>query len=316
MPMNWGQIQTAALQRMFRATINGEVNSALSKQDYILAMPQAANEALRDLAGVCKPRLLTYLISQVHVENMLGETPRQFAIVRSITTDTIYTARDPQAVYFEVDGPASIVLEQVQADGSALPIQTWENTVRGQFTAYRYLILDGGDIQLRFIANYPYNIRNVAFYAQPFALQEDIPAFTRFNSYDLSALAPSFMKLEPNSVFLVDEYGRRTYNSYQWIEPSTLLLDRYFTGQLEVQYCAYPTEITASTASTFVPEIDARALDLVPLYIAGRLYGEAGVDDPRKANEYMAEYWQRRLELSEDSKPKGSDEWVCESGWV
>jgi hypothetical protein len=318
MVFNWGWIKRRALELMFARTVNGVLSTSKRNGDYALSMAGTANEALLDLATVL-PTLKTYSLSQHFVENMLGENDTNFDIVQVLAEDIIKTGESPKACYFEVDGPCTVILELVDADDPNVTytIQSWSNSTSGVFTAYRYTIADIGTIQLRFVGGYyPYSVRNIAFYASAFPSLASVPSFARYNKYDLKVLIPDFLTLQPNKITQIDPRRYRQGEDYYWEGNHTLVLDRYMKGQLDIHYCAVPTELTDSTLDAFVPELDQRALAIVPLYIAGKLYAEPGVDSPGKATEYLNEYYARRLELTDEEKPKGQESFHSNSGWT
>jgi hypothetical protein len=311
MAYTWSEIKKAALDLMFTTE---EASDAAA---YIAAMPEAANFALRDLASVCRPIIKKYSISHAPVANMLGDALTQFDLEQSQGSDIIYAAQDPKAYYFEVDAPCTVLLEQVQDDNSTLTITSVVHTGSGSFTAYSGLIALTGEIQLRFLGEYAYNIRNVAFYALPFASVSNIPPFTRHDRYALKTLiGVGFKKLAPNSVVLTGNGQHRRSDEFQLEPDDTLVIEHYTVAQFDIFYEAYPTPITSATDDEYELDGDgglpAEALDLLPLYIAGRLFAE---DNPGQAASYRNQYNVRRAELSADKSPVGDTEWECKSGW-
>jgi hypothetical protein len=311
MSYTWADIKKTALDLMFTT------ESASEADAYIAGMPEAANYALRDLASVCRPIIKKHIISHIPVANMLGDADAQFAIKQSIGEDITYSAEDPKAYYFEVDGPCTVLVQQVDDEGTELDITSHVHTASGEFTAYSGLIELTGEIQIKFLGDKLYNIRNVALYAVPYDAQEDIPPFTRYDRYNLKTLIGStYRRLSPNHTVQVGEGSYLRNDSFYWEPDDTMVIDHYAVGQFEIFYEAYPTPITSSTADAYELDgdggIPAEALDIVPLYIAGRLFTE---DNPRQAASYRNQYSVRRAELSGDSVPVGDTPWECSSGW-
>lgn len=313
MAYTWGDIKKTALSLMF--TAEGEPDAG----GFLSAMPEAANYALRDLALVCRPVYAKLSISHVPVENMLGESLASFQTVQSAGDDVVYVAHSPKAYYFEVDRPCTVLLEQLDGAGNALAITSHTHGGGGGFTAYRGLVPLPGTIRLRFLGDRLYNIRNVAFYAAPFALAADVPPFTRFDRYNIRELTGEngrtmFMRLAPNSVVVTGDGQHRRSDEFQWEPDGTLVIDRRVSAQYDVFYQRYPTPVTKDTANGFAldEELPPEALDIVPYFIAGRLFAE---DDPQKAAGYRNHYRTRRAELSQDGEPIGETAWNCESGW-
>ena len=330
MPKTWLDIQKETLALMFSYTLNGNsLMDSTSTMDYRAAMAGVANAALRDLAAHASPLVRKLSLSLNPVANMLGDGDKAFAAVQSSGSDIVYSASHPKAYYFEVDGACQVIIQEALANS----VVTRHNEINHEactgFVSYRGLIedelqFDGSVTQLRFVGNTLYNIRNVAFYAAKFRAAGDVPAFTRYNRYDLKELTAAregykFMHLAPNSVVRLDtDYSRS--DSFYWEGGSTLVFDHYAAGQYDIFYHAYPTEIVApdamkginGTDEAFVPELSSEALDLVPLYMASRLFGD---DNPAMASQYLNEYMVRRSELSARNTQLGTNEIQCESGW-
>lgn len=311
MGKTWGEIKSETLKKMFSYSNNGAI-ATTGNEDYLLAMPEVANYALRDLAANCRPLVRRYSLSHVPVPNMLGDTVTQFRFVQSVGDDIIYTAGDPKAFYFEVDNPCTAVLELLD-NGSAVPIRTITHASKGAFTAYSDLIANTGTIRLRFVGGNAYNIRNVAFYGVPFPSAADIPPYTRSDRYNLKTLiGATFMKLPPNAVTVTGDGAYRKNDEYLWEDDCTLVIDHFAVAQYDILYNAYPTKITSTTEESFVLELSDEALDIVPLYMAGQLFME---DNPGMATSWLNQYAVRRAELSNDQEPLGRNEWHSETGW-
>lgn len=330
MPKTWLDIQKETLALMFSYTLNGKpLMDATSTLDYRAAMAGVANAAFRDLAAHASPIVRKLSLSLNPVANMLGDSGGAFAAVQSAGLDIVYSASHPKAYYFEVDGACQVIVQEALVNSVVTRHTEINHDATTGYVAYRGLIdgelqFDGSVTQLRFVGNTLYNIRNVAFYAAKFRAAGDVPAFTRYNRYDLKALTAGragyeFMQLAPNSVVRLDtDYSRS--DSFFWEGDSTIVFDHYAAGQYDIFYHAYPTEIVAPDASkeiggtddAFVPELCSEALDLAPLYMASRLFGD---DNPAMASQYLNEYMVRRSELSARSIPLGTNEIECESGW-
>jgi hypothetical protein len=319
MAKTWGDIQNETLQLMHVYSINGTVTAAADNADYTNAMVHAANYALRDLASTVAPIIRKISLSVAPVANMLGDYAN-FDVVPSRGEDIIYTATDPKAYYFEVDNPCTVYIEEVATDGTTTTLHTLTNTAKRVYTVFSGLVVGAtadAEVQMRFVGGNAYNIRNVAFYETTFAAAADVPPFTRYDRYNLRTLTAGivggeFMKLPPNSIVMVDGQYRQT-NDFRWEGDDTLVLDHYTSGQYDITYHAYPTEITATTSTTFTPELIAEAIDLVPLYVAARLYSD---DNPPLSTQYMNMYIARRAELADRDNQRGAESFYSESGWV
>ncbi len=88
------------------------------------------------------------------------------------------------------------------------------------------------------------------------------------------------------------------------------------TGSFTVYYKAYPTPITTSTADTQTFDLAQEAQQLVPLYMAARLYLQ---DDAAVATGYLNEYHARRQELiatDDAALGDGAVSFCSVTGWV
>ena len=320
MAKTWGDIRAETLQRMFLYTINGvEQTGSDDTADYRKAMVHAANTALRELAAAA-PIERRISIAVAPVANALGDGQHAFEVKLSRGQDAYYSANAPTAYYFEVDGVATVAVEEM-VNGEPVEIASISNPSRGVFTAHKGIIsaTPGATVRLRFAGGGAYSYRNVALYTIPFAGEDDIPAFTRYNRFDLREITRPlgegnyFMALPPlpNRVIVIDGQYRDAGNM-RWEGDDTLVLDHYATGQYEILYYAYPTEITEQTSETFVPELCAEALDLVPLYMASMLYTD---DNAPIASRYLEQYMAGKSILASRAQPASKEEFYSESGW-
>lgn len=346
MARTWGDIQRETLQLMRSYSLNGNPlygdKVDTDNLDYIYAMPEAANYALRDLAAEAAPLVRMISLSLNPVPNMLGDGPAAFETRQSLGQEIVYQAQNPKAFYFEVDKPATIILQVQGQDGQWGNLQSFsfppaQGKAPGRgFAAYKGKVetVDGvpveGTIRLRYEGGTAYNIRNVAFYATGYNRAEDVPPFTRYDRYDLRKLTANqpgyeFLRLAPNNAVQQSATEYRRCDDFRWEGDSTLVFDHYARGQWDIYYYAYPTPIergvlddlnTANPKATpleFEPELAAEALDIVPLYIASRLYTE---EKPDLCSLYLNQYMARRAELANRQNATGYAQWISESGWV
>ena len=336
----WGDLQRETLQLMRSYTMNGRnLWDDSDNLDYFAGMPEAANWAMRDLAAAAAPLIRRLGLSLNPVPNMLGDGYGAFATAQSLGTEIVYQAFNPKTYYFEVDNPATIYLEaQGEGSGEWVTLDTLTSTARRWFTPFSGRVIDAdgnsidGPVRLRFEAGSAYGIRGVAFYALDFQ-DTAIPPFTRYDRYDLRALTAEqpgfeFMRLAPNAAVRQGADSYQNSDEFRVEGDGVLVFDHYATGQWDIYYYAYPTPITGlvklgnddnaivvseATPMDFQLELSPEALDLVPLYMASRLYTE---EKPDLCSLYLEQYEVRKAELINWQNTTGRMELVSESGWV
>ncbi len=164
-----------------------------------------------------------------------------------------------------------------------------------------------------------YALRDLADVARPIIKSVEVIQDGLQNGwvrYDLREIAPNFMRLVPNRIVWEHdgEYGR--FTDYQQEGSGVLVFPGRVQGTFRVFYRAYPEEVEAGTPDDQTFELAAEALDLVPIYMASRLYKD---DDIAIATDYLNEYQARRDELirTADDVVDGSyGNFVSVTGWV
>lgn len=176
------------------------------------------------------------------------------------------------------------------------------------------VLLDDVDVQdyvneMADAANYA--LRDLADVARPIVQCVEITQDgTRdgFIRYDLRLLAEDFMRLIPDRVLREANgtYGR--YEGYFQEGPGALVFPGRDAGRFRVFYRAYPQPVTAETPDHMTFALAAEALDLVPIYMASRLYKD---DDIAVATNYLNEYQVRRAELAQTATDGLDDSALC-----
>lgn len=315
MPKTWGEIKRESLELMFSNTSHGEPVEYEMNADYLLAMPAAANYALRDLASVSTPLYDTVHISHYMPRNMLGE---RYGAERSPGGTITRECEGAHSVYFELDSPCTVAVYVRYPSGARTYLLNGAVTAANGFESHRYTTDADGTMVVEISSVYPFVARNFAMYAEQYRTNEDVPQYDRFVRYDIAKMATDrelrpFMRLDPNMVVRTAEGARIKSDQFYFEAPSEILFARGLHGQFDVQYCAYPKPVTDETADEELLDLPDEALDAVPLYIASRLYAE---DDISQATLYLNQYMTRRAELSNMQTPLGDNTWVSESGWI
>lgn len=134
-----------------------------------------------------------------------------------------------------------------------------------------------------------------------------------WKKYDLKELASDFARLMPNRVTWTDGVDYEQSCDYLPDGPHGILLRERGSGAYSVWYEAYPEEVTKDTPDEQTFSLAPEALDLVPIYMASRIFGE---EDISVAVHYLNQYQARRGELA--ALAAGIDTggaWRSNTGW-
>lgn len=85
-----------------------------------------------------------------------------------------------------------------------------------------------------------------------------------------------------------------------------------YTGNVTIPYYAYAPTVTEETADDVLFDWHQECLDLIPLYMASRLYME---DDVQLATMYRNQYEAKKAELAERIDTSMSGNFVNTTGW-
>lgn len=160
-----------------------------------------------------------------------------------------------------------------------------------------------------------YALRDMAT-IMPIYQSVDIPQTggERWVRYDLREIALNFMRLCPDRLTYEDGDNYVPGYDYHVEGDHTIMLRARSSGKYTVWYEAYPEEVTASTPDDQTFSLVPEALDLVPVYMAARIYGE---EDISIAVHYLNQYQQRRSELAALAANRGTGgAWCSVTGWV
>lgn len=287
--MDIATLKKKTFQLMDEFSLSGVIQSAGLNQDFIYRFNGLADAAQKEVAQVKK----IHAVFSVSQNPIMPQVSDGFKLQQYRVTNApiIYKATGSQAYYFEVDREAIIHIEEQ----TALNVWTNLDTINvpsgvGGFTAFKDIITPSiltNDVRIRFDGLYPYNIRNVALYADLFASVADIPNYEPYVRY---TLPDTFMELEK----VVQETPIRQYidsGSYRWEGRATFVLPYSYKGSFDIHYFRYPTTITDTSLDTVNLEVDIEAQEAIPYYIAAHLV----LTDPTEqskttANVLLSEY--------------------------
>lgn len=319
MSTTWKDIKLATLQKMFSS--NGttiQVDS--STQEYLYAMPQAANEGLQLLSTAGKFIIKPWTVNNYPCQNLLGE---KYANERAVGKK-LYVSK-AHSYYFEVMGygvtctitvadETPVVIDIVSPDDPD-PHTTIDS--KNTYSIFKGIIPNPNNKKttLKFECDYPYNVRNVCLYIEKFQFDEDVPPYQEYIKYNLKDLIEDFYQLSETDIYL-ENGGDPSYlaaSNYFQEADNTLVIPRKDHGVYTVYYKAYPGEITNDTPDDYVMALDPEVAAILPLYMASQLYKD---DDNAIATVYRNEFEVAREALSQKARVSKREEFVSESGWA
>lgn len=122
---------------------------------------------------------------------------------------------------------------------------------------------------------------------------------------EMRYLVPDFRAFAPETAEMVAA-GVSTGGGY-------LVVPRKGAISVDVPYYAYGESISAETADDFQIDMLPECEDLIPLYMASRLYFE---DDSQLATIYRNQYEAKKAELAETADYGSGGEFVSVTGWI
>lgn len=265
--MNLGDLKTKVLVKIRKYSKKGVLVSSTQNADILNRIPTLADYAQKEIAQKKKIPAV-YSLSRNPIENQLGVN-QGFDIVQILAEDYSVSATGSQAYYFEVDRPCSVVLEEY-VDGSWVTLNTLTIADITGFTGYKGLITPSSTsntVRVRFVRQYPYNVRNTALYAYAFASVDDIPVYRPRVKYTMPT---DFMELD-RVIHETDGQIYQEQNDFYWEGKRTLVVKYDFAGSFDIHYFKHPTAITNTTEDSYNFEVDLAAQEAIVDYVAGHI---------------------------------------------
>lgn len=304
--MTWKDIKLATLQKMF-ASDGSTIPSDESTNDYIAAMPYAANEGIQMLSTAGKYMVKSFSIAHNPIKNLLDDSTAN-SIHQVISGKKTFVAEKAKSFYFEVTGKGTAKV--MCGDLS----RTYDFDCVGKYETYKGVIAnpDGAKVYLQITSDYPYAIKNVALYEAFYDDDEQVPQYAEKIRYNLVELAPDFHSLDS----VIYEGNKNPYIKTDEVYhegDKVIALDREMAGNFIIYYNALPEVITIATEDDYELPLDREVVTLLPLYMASQLYKD---DDISLATQYRNEFEVafERLQLNIVSGKAESIE--SESGWI
>lgn len=315
MTYTWGEIQLAAIQKMFLNNVALEVGDLDELRDdkkystYLNAMPYVANEGLLRLMAKARPYFKTYSLTQSTINNLLGQTPNTY---QHTTDDIEFEVTGGKSYYFEIDNKGTV---EIYVNNVLFKTITNITRTPGVFTAYKGFITNptDADVKIIFKGSNPYNFRYLAIYTYDYEYVtgnvESIPAFGPIVKYDLRALISDFYTID--SIYYEDGVNVPINQSEYTIQGDKILtIDINKIGNFTIYYQAYPQKITATTSDSTIIVGDPEVIILLPLYIASELYKD---DDLSLAVSYRNQF---EVGLENLYPANNQATFISTSGWL
>jgi hypothetical protein len=242
------------------------------------------------------------------------------------TGKTEISVKGAHSYYFEVLGSnitCTLTIEAQDEQSAPVVINIHNGDERdteinspNEYSIFKGTIANVNDklVTISFETDYPYNLRNLCFYAEKFAKSDEVPEFQEYMKFNLKELIPDFYQISETDIYL-ESNGKPSYiaasNYYQEAD-NTLVIPRRDQGVYTVYYKAYPGEITLSTPDDYDMSLDPEVAAILPLYMASQLYKD---DDNAIATVYRNEFEVAREALSQKARVSKREEFISESGW-
>jgi hypothetical protein len=294
--INLGEAKKKALSLMAEYSVDGVPIPDGENADYLNRMNRFADTAQKEISQVKKIHAV-YHLSHNPIKPQQGLL-QGFDLKQYLPgTDLIDIFPGSKAYYFEVDNIADIYIEE-NVNGTWVALKTINNTVKGQFTAYKGLITasnPSNQIRLRFSGSFIYNLRNKALYPYSFPTDDDVMDYRPYVKYEMPT---DFAELQK----VIQQGDPRTYVemiAYKWEGKRTFVLNYYDTGSFSIHYYRYPTSIDSTTPDTYEFEVDVEAQEAIPFFIAAHcLIDENQTLGIQLLNEYQTKL--SRLYMADD----------------
>lgn len=260
--MKLGELKVKTRKLINEFSKNGSImgDSEGAQQDYLLRIPELANDAQMELSKICGitekkivtrkpvPGLLPAWISGQHLD-----------------ADIKYSGVGARAYYFEVDGPCDVYLEEGDTELTHIEVTNIAgmNAYKGRITPSS----SSATVTMRLSGDYPYNFRNLQMWKYSFASDDAVPDHAPWiNVGDIDRF------LELISVVRVFEDGRREDTRDFRLENQKEIWVPYdLPITLEISYFKLPAEITPDTSDEYEFEVPDDVAAAIAYYVGGML---------------------------------------------
>lgn len=214
----------------------------------------------------------TFEFSNKPVDNILGNG---FDYQAFTGTDiSIQSNGQCKAYSFDVDGEATVYIEDFTVGWNILATVSATDPATRQFTTYKGVVVPSSGAtasRIRFSGTYSYNFTNFALYA-PYMKLARIPDYAPWVKVSLPA---DFKSLDQ----VVNETELKQYlkdTDYKWEGHKDLYVRYDFEGVVRINYRPIPAVVTATTDVLELDDVTCRTL--LPYGLAAELFKEENKD--------------------------------------
>lgn len=278
------EIFDRAMALLDEVSTRGVPVSSTDLADYKLKAPNIINLTLNELAHLNEDEK-TFETSHKPVPNQIGDA---FTLREYKGEDVVFKAKGSKGYFFEVDGAATIFIEEETApdtwDILEIVNNTGYNTHKNTITASDA----NNQIRLRFSGSTYYTFKNIFLTDILFA---EVP---EYRPYFKISMPDDFQSTQQ----IIEEYPFRNYietGFYKWEGRRDLYVNWNFEGTIRILYKPVPVAVT-DLADTV--DFDERTLVPVSYKLAGEiaLYEERG-----NANYFFDKFEELKTELFKKS---------------
>lgn len=306
MSTTWKDIKLATLQKMFSA--NGTIiQNDSSISEYLNGMPQACNEALELLSTAGK-----FITGEIQIINWpIEPVSGIMKNIRLLGDDYFLTASAAKSYYFTASEKLTVTMSMDDVEDLVIEVDS-----PGAYTTYKGLIENpnGKEVRISIHADYPANIRNIAFYGVTFENASDVPDYEEYLRFPMTEIAEDFYQLWPNEIYYEQDDHPQYLAADQYYQEAGkfLVIPRSMAGKYTVYYRKYPKKIDFNTEDDYVMPVHPEVAVLIPLYMASQLYKD---DDNSIATVYRNEFEVGRDALSQQAEISAMREFTSVTGW-
>lgn len=283
----------------------------------------AVERAIYQINGF-RPHISHVDIVHYPLENLVApHTPYSDDVVLVNKAGTVFEAHGAVAYSLEAKGVGEIYIYTVVRDQSNEEQETLignRSFDLAELTVIRGVLdntdgkLNGKLIRIKISTNNLVFVRNVAMYGEKYSDNpEDVPAFTPYIRYDLSAIRSDFLAFD--SPPIVESDDNSPLCDYYDVEGNELLLSRDISGVFKVAYKrkpAYPSYTKAPSNNNDPIDLDEEMCTLLPLLVASYVFLE---DEPERSTYYKSLFNERVAEIQAHKRDYKVKKVINTNGW-
>lgn len=266
--MTLGECKEAVLKLINQYSIaGGVVPMAYNNQaDYVARIVPLINDAQMEIAKTVRRIPAQMVITQAAIPNLLRAGDGMI-VHGNVDRALPQTAAPARSYYFEVDGPATVYVEEYRSGEWLITDERVITPTEKGFVAVRGIAGSGENpLRFRLSGATPYLFKNGAFYEYAFADEAQVPAFGEYVEYEL-----------PEDYYQLNGRGIPHFNGgfvmghdFRWRGDKTLMLRRELVGEFIVEYFRFPVRLKESDPDSTYLDNAPDTHDAIP-YLVGSM---------------------------------------------